>query len=854
MRFTHKFSLFILAWFAGLPALAAPPAELAPQLLDWQLYDERPFGEVCPGFYQAPEIDLPEANLNFNLARLFTESNQISQNANKEINLAGDVTLRRGGVFVSADKAWLDANHENSRLEGDITLRQAGMLLRGETADYNLRTEELSLNTAHYVVHEQRLRGSAWRLEQDASGKVILRDASLTTCIPQDNAWRLVASKIKLNQDTGFGDAYNVRMHIQKVPVFYWPWLRFPIDDRRHTGLLAPSISWSKKAGLDYLQPIYVNLAPNYDATFYPRQIDKRGFLMGSEFRYLTSQHEGEIYYAKMREDKEFYTLPRWQFSYQGQGDLGIAKYKLNFNQVSDDLYLTNFNASKFIKASDDLLQQLVFTNNFYGWNTKVNFQGYQKLKTNKEEADLLEQGYKLFDLRQGRIAKDQDYFMLPQVELTRRFNLGNEISANLLIDVTKFSKLVDPELEEEGGYFASSGKSHGSPDATRLRITPSLTANWRWPWAYIKPEAKLHHTRYKLSPFWLDTASEERIAELNTKPSASVPVTSLDTGLFFERDARLLGNNFLQTLEPRLFAAYVPYVEQHDVPHYLDGSFNDEDLNTLFRAERTGGRDRVGDVKKVTLGLTQRLISRVTSKEVASLSLAKAFYLDDRYLEEKLLHPERDEDKYPKDLDADERDYKDVRKTSNLAVQATFSPTSKIKFTSNLFWDDYFHKTEKANNYLTLKPFSTTELNFGHIYTSEYQKLRFKGAKPDKDLLDDWSYLEHAEEQYYASMIYALNDNWRFFFKQSYDWKHSEKLDSITGVEYNSCCWQLQLVYRDWVEDPDATPIKIDDGFERRERDYGFFVTFVFKGLGGVGQNIPELLTEELQGYQSRR
>src|SRR3546814_10249425 len=84
-------------------------------------------------------------------------------------------------------------------------------------------------------------------------------------------------------------------LRVGKVPVLYVPWFPFPIDNRRRTGLLYPGIGSSGRNGFDYRQPIYLNLAPNYDATITPRWMSKRGFQLDAEFRYLTRGGGGTL-------------------------------------------------------------------------------------------------------------------------------------------------------------------------------------------------------------------------------------------------------------------------------------------------------------------------------------------------------------------------------------------------------------------------------------------------------------------------------------------------------------------------------------------------------------------------------
>ena len=92
------------------------------------------------------------------------------------------------------------------------------------------------------------------------------------------------------------GVARNATIRIGKVPVMYVPWFMFPIDERRRTGLLYPQLSLSGRNGFDWKQPIYLNLAPNYDATLYPRYMSDRGSLLGAEFRWLYPNGRGEVY------------------------------------------------------------------------------------------------------------------------------------------------------------------------------------------------------------------------------------------------------------------------------------------------------------------------------------------------------------------------------------------------------------------------------------------------------------------------------------------------------------------------------------------------------------------------------
>lgn len=846
---------------------AAPPPELPSSLLDWQAYAEPPAGQVCRGFYLSPELELPESHLPFGSARLFAESAEIRYSPEGGLSLQGDVRLRRGTIYLTADEAEVSADQNEVQLSGDLAVRQDGLLLRADDGYYRLDQRFIQLQRAHYVLHEQRLRGSAWRLEQQPDGRVLLNDAALTSCAPGDQAWRLVAGKLELNRESGFGDAWHVRMEVHRVPVFYWPWLRFPIDDRRHTGLLSPSLSYSRSNGLDYLQPIYWNLAPNHDATFYPRYIGDRGFMLGAEFRYLKPSDSGRLYYARLGDDERYGGLDRWHVEAEHQGHLGSRlSYRLDFGQVSDDRYFRDLGRDGLDTDDKNLLQQLRFDYRQGIWRSSLAWQGYQKLEPDQYTLPGdVNPGpqYDLLDLRSGRDARYQDYYYWPQLSLRGGDWLTERWRWNLETELTYFSKRFDAGLSPldswQSGIVAAPGGGHyinhwGSPDALRLYLQPGLQGDWRWPWAYVRPQAYLKYTHYDLDPYWDAAALPQDRSSVELQPSYTQPVFSLDTGLFLERDAQWFGTNLLQTLEPRVYAAYVPFVEQYEIPNLFDSSFLEPDINQFFRAERIGGRDRTGDLEKVALGLTQRLILPDSGRELARLTLAKEFYLSDRRIidEATTLHP--DDPGRSDNLPREQRPYQAVRNQSSLGLQGSWNITPDLALRSNLLWDDYFRKTESSSTLLSYQPGQGIELGLGHSYFSNFVTSSYLGPKPDRSLLDSHSYAERAEEQYYVSAVLPLNDYWRLFAKRSYDWKRDEKLDSITGVEYNSCCWQLQFVYRDWIRNPDTSPTQNNDGsFDNRDRDYGFFVQVLFKQLGGVGQGTRQLLRREIQGYTDR-
>ena len=242
--------------------------------------------------------------------------------------LAGDVVMRQGSMQIEADEASLYQAENRGELNGKVRLRDNGALIVGDHADVQLDTGAAKVDNAEYILHKSRIRGSALYAKRGENAIIRLKDGTYTTCEPNSNAWQLKGNNITLNPATGFGTATNVTLRVKDIPVFYTPYIYFPIDDRRQSGFLPPSFSTGSETGFTLVTPYYFNLAPNYDATLYPRYMTKRGLLMEGEFRYLTESSEGQFGAAYLndkddkRKDQTDYKDTRYMLNWQHKGGL----------------------------------------------------------------------------------------------------------------------------------------------------------------------------------------------------------------------------------------------------------------------------------------------------------------------------------------------------------------------------------------------------------------------------------------------------------------------------------------------------------------------------------------------------
>ena len=101
------------------------------------------------------------------------------------------------------------------------------------------------------------------------------------------------------------------------------------------------------------------------------------------------------------------------------------------------------------------------------------------------------------------------------------------------------------------------------------------------------------------------------------------------------------------------------------------------------------------------------------------------------------------------------------------------------------------------------------------------------------------------AIDQIDVSMQYPIALRWQVLARWNLDLQRERTLEQISGLQYDSCCWQTTFAYHRWIKSSDQFT-------DASENDYAFLVQFYFKGLGQVGSKLSDLLTRGIPGYVS--
>lgn len=491
--------------------------------------------------------------------------------------LLGSVKLSQGDKLFTAEALDYDGEARKVYVRTDSVFSNRQLVIRSKEASFDLDAESGTFSDTDFTLPVRAARGTSSEITLSQDGTAGMQQVRYTTCAENSNAWYLEAGKIKLDHEEGLGTATNARLRFFGVPILYAPWFQFPIDDRRRTGLLAPTLGNSDRTGWDIQQPIYINLAPNYDATLTPRYMSERGLQITPAGRYLLPRSEGTIAYEYLGDDHHTNTRRDYlSFEHRGLINRRLA-VDVNYGEVSDPAYFEDLGGKIDLSSITHLERSARFTYQAPAeYTIQALVQDYQTIASNLT-------------------AVDDPYKRLPQIRfdaLSRNAIWGTR--AGILGEYVNFAR-------------------DNSVEGQRVDLHPFLRMEKDQVSWFANSQLDYRYTTYELS----NTAPGQ-----DSRVDRALPLFSAEYGLRFER---LTERGATQLLEPRLFYLYVPYEDQSTLPVFDSGE-PDFDFTQLFARNRFSGEDRLSDANHFTAALTGRQLDADTGAVKAAFSVGQLY------------------------------------------------------------------------------------------------------------------------------------------------------------------------------------------------------------------------------------
>ncbi|VVC75053.1 LPS-assembly protein LptD [Aquicella siphonis] len=839
--------LAVSASLATLPADNTDSPTLMSETVARQLGWVEDADSKCGGYYFNQPFT---GNIKDNTVTITSDSGLLSQRATSL--LEGKVTVTRSGQQITANNAYLYRDPATGKLSaidmiGNVHLREPRSLVIGKKGRYNFETQAKSLidiiyrtsiNTSSAPAAKPAETGEiqepasltawgrAYEFAQTEPNIYELSRSSYTTCPPVHPAWRIKASHIVLNKNTGRGYATHARILIKNFPVFYVPYINFSIDKQRKTGFLWPTIGGSNKWGPYFQAPFYWNMAPNYDMTFTPGILTKRGVQFINNFRYLTSSSEGNINFSILPSDKAFsdfqesaaknaqYTNPvntpnqsasvtqaelnrllsasdtRAGFLFRDDSRFNENwSSHIDYNYASDDYYQRDFGRNLNEISANQLLQEGDLYYNSQNWNFIGRLQAYQTLHP-INESPVLNQ-YRRFP----QLILNGDY---PDQAYGLHYFIGNEL--------THFDIRNTP------------GASANLPIGNRMHTQPGVSLPLYWSSFYINPRLQLALTDYNLYQT-ADTGAP------NSKHRA-LPILDIASGIALERNVSFFSHAFQQTLEPQVYYTYIPYRNQSSIPVF-DTTVNTLTYDQLFNYNRFTGLDRIGDANQIGVGITTRLIDDISGFEKVRLGVGDIIYFSNRRV---TLCNDNSCSDNPSNH-SNEQSLSPVSGVLNYHINPSWS------FNVNSIWNPISKQLDNTTLAFQYQPDDLRLFNFGYTYARSGDILSGVSTTNASNNLKVTDF----------SAAWPLVRDILVVGRWSQNWNHEHLQNLLYGLQYDTCCWAVRLVGG-----------RAFTGFDpnnnnKPQYNSEFYIQFSLKGLGDIGSGNPSGLLSGIPGYKSQ-
>jgi LPS-assembly protein len=676
---------------------------------------------------------------------IFITAQSIEGKKNGRIEASGDVELRKHGQAIHADHMSYHQESKDVSAEGAVRVEQDNNAIQSPRLTYNLETNIGDMPQPVFEFGDNHARGKADSLHLASRQNYILRDVTYTTCPAEHDDWLLKVRELEIDRNDQLGVAHGARVEFMGVPILYTPWMDFSLNNQRKSGFLGPVLGSTVKGGSDLTLPYYWNIAPNLDATLAPRILSKRGILLNNEVRYLEPAYSGEAHLDVLPGDRlTGSTRSLLAINHNQSFGHGLSG-SVNFSSVSDDAYFRDLSDAVVGTSQTNLLREGLLTYSNGWWNAATRMQSFQTLQD--PAAPVVE-----------------PYRRLPQISINaqRVLNKANLTFAGEFVDF-RHPTLVNSQ---------------------RLVLYPSVSYPLiAQPAFYLTPKLGLHNTYYSMGQNNVDALP-------NT--SRSVPIFSLDSGMTMERNFQMAGNAYLQTLEPRAYYVFIPYVNQNQLPNF-DSAQADFSFAQMFTENRIFGSDRIGDANQITLALTSRLLQEENGAERLRLAIGQRFSANTP--EVNLVAPTATTNK------------SDILLAASGQVSRAWSLDSTFQFNPNQ------SRSEKFSASARYQPETGKVLNLGYRFTRD--SLR------QMDLSAQW----------------PLSGHWHGVARWNYSFQDGRILEALGGLEYNQRCWAVRLVAQRFAT---AT----------QQVSTGIFVQLELNDLVAVGADPLSLLRMSVPGY----
>lgn len=422
----------------------------------------------------------------------------------------GDVVVSQDGLELEAQSLEFDAASGQAAASGGVRLLESSGQgeLQGAKLQVHLPSGRGRLLEGRAFFAEPNFHLAGDVIERLADQRYRISNGSFTTCDGEVPSWKFTARQLNVSVD-GYASARHATFYLHDLPVFYLPYLIYPVKTERQSGFLTPRLGYSQRRGAQLFLSWYQVIDRHLDATLYLDYLSRLGLGKGLEYRYLVGESSsGTLHGYHVSGFHQGQT--RYALGWSHRGVLpGQVRLTAETEYLSSRDYLDDFGelAGEYNR---DLSESVVALARNWG---KLNLSGQVKHLRDLDQSDdqtlqqlpemHLEQipvrvaGTPLFFGLQGRFAnlwrtqgeKGRRLSLRPALSLPVRAGAGLEVEPSIAY-LQRFYDVSDAGSSDQGLYEASvrlGGRLQrlfslegSSPARLRHSIEPELIYRYR--------------------------------------------------------------------------------------------------------------------------------------------------------------------------------------------------------------------------------------------------------------------------------------------------------------------------------------------------------------------------------------
>ncbi|UVK77798.1 MAG: lipopolysaccharide assembly protein LptD [Sodalis sp. Fse] len=709
---------------------------------------------------------------------------------------SGKVDIKQGNSTLTADQVQLH-RQQNDKNESVRTITASGNVnyynneikLKGIKAWVNLNTKDTDVYQGNYQMVGQQGRGNADIMKQrDNNRYTVLENGSFTTCLPGDNSWSVVGSEIIYDRQEQTAEIWNARFKIGKVSIFHSPYLQLPMGDKRRSGFLLPNFKYGSSNGFEFSTPYYINLAPNYDATITPNYISKRSTQIQTEFHYLTLPWQGLIEFDWLPSDR----LYNRYHSNDNNSDRWLFYWR--HNGIMDKVWRFNIDYTKTSDSDyfDDFNSK--YSDNTNGYVSQKFSFGYTDLNW---DAVLLYKRFQIFNT-----SMHNTYSAVPQLDITYYNNYFGLFDFKFFSQAAKFTNI-----------------NNEYPKTTRLHIYPTIKLPMANHWGNLNIEAKLLMTHYQQKNIekYNETTNTQR--HLKNSVNRILPQFQTNGKIVFEQNIDF-SQGYTQTLEPQLQYLYIPYRNQNNIGVY-DSTILQTDYTGLFRDRTYSGVDRISSANQLASGITTRIYNDKQA-ELFNTSIGQIYY------------------------------FSRPRTGDLTGTWDDYNTTGSVIWAHNNYWrisnQWSIHSCVQYDNRLNNLVLGDAVLEYRRDKDRSLQlNYSYASTKYIEQMLPE---ITHPSCQQGISQVgitgrWPMIDHWSLTGAYYYDTKANLPTNQLVGVQYNTCCWAVNMGYKRKITG-------WDNSYNSNKYDNKVTFNIELRGLtNNYNLNTNKMLSSDILPYQ---